>query len=373
MAIKITGVKCFPLKAPIEGTHGTGREPWSEVTILVVRVETDAGIVGWGEGYCRYVPGVYAKLVDQLLAPIVLGADPFSVEALWQKMYRAFTGRSGGMLLEALAAVDIAIWDVIGKALDQPLYKIFGHAGRNSLVCYAAAIGWNDDASAEKQARRALDLGFKQVKVRLGRPIKAALERAKLARQLMGPDIRLVADANWVFDIGDALSVACGLGELGYYWFEEPTIPEDLDGYKELARKSPVPIAAGESEYTAVGIAPLIASRSIRVCQPDVARSAGITETRKIIALAGAFHTTYSPHIGFGGAICAAASLHLAAAASNFETYECMLYSSPLRDELATEPVASCETLSDGCLALPKGPGLGIEIDEHALKRFAAD
>lgn len=371
--MKITGVKCFPLKAPIEGTHGTGREPWSEVTILVVRVETDAGIVGWGEGYCRYVPAVYAKLVDQLLAPIVLGKDPFAIEALWQKMYRAFTGRSGGMLLEAVAAVDIAIWDVIGKALNQPLYNVWGHAGRQSLMCYAAAVGWNDDASAEKQARRALDLGFQQVKVRLGRPIKAAIERARLVRQFVGPDIRLVADANWVFDVGDALAVARALGELGYYWFEEPTIPEDLDGYRELARKSPVPIAAGESEHTAVGIAPLISSRCLRIVQPDVARAAGITETRKIIALAGAFHTTFSPHIGFGGAICAAASLHLAAAAPNFETYECMIYSSPLRDELAAEPVASCETLKDGALPLPNGPGLGIEIDERALRKFAAE
>ena len=109
----------------------------------MVKLETDAGLVGWGEGYCRYVPGVYAKLVDELLKPLVIGTDPFAVEATWQKLFRAFTGRSGGMLPEALAAIDIAIWDIIGKALGQPLYNVFGHTGRSSLVAYAAAVaGW---------------------------------------------------------------------------------------------------------------------------------------------------------------------------------------------------------------------------------------
>lgn len=368
--MKITGLTCYPLRAPIEGDHGTGREAWSEVTILVVKLETDAGIVGWGEGYCRYVPGVYAKLVDELLKPLVIGTDPFAVEATWQKLFRAFTGRSGGMLPEALSAIDIAIWDIVGKAVNQPLYNVFGHAGRGSLIAYAAAIGWSDDKAAERQARLALDLGFKQIKVRLGKPVKAAIDRVRLIRNLVGPDIRLVADANWVFDVGDALVVARELEALNYYWFEEPTIPENDAGYRELAQKCSIRIAGGESEHTSFGIAPLIASRTLTIVQPDVARSSGITETRKIIALSRAFHTTYSPHIGFGGAICAAASLHLAASAANFESYECMLYTSPLRDLLATEPVASCKTLKDGALPLPTGPGLGIEIDERALAKY---
>ena len=370
--MRISEVTCFPVKAPIGSGVGTGREAWSEVTALFVRIRTDEGLTGWGEGFARFIPGIYAEIVEKRLKPILIGADPFAVEALWQKMYRSLFGRSGGMLIEAIAAVDIALWDIIGKALGQPLYKVFGHAGFDSLPAYAAAIGWADDASAERQLRQSLDWGFRQVKVRLGRPLDAAIRRSKLIRDLAGPDIRLMADANWTYDVDDALRLADALAGLGYDWLEEPIVPEDLDGYKILAQKARIRLAAGESDFTSTGIAPLLASRAIGIAQPDVTRAGGITETRKIAALARAFHIAYGPHVGFSGAICAAASLHLAAAAPHFDSYECMIFASPLRDEVAAKPVASRESLVNGNLPLPEGPGLGVEIDEKALRKFAA-
>ncbi len=370
--MRITDVKTFPVRAPIGGAQGTGREAWTEVTALFVRIETDSGIVGWGEGFARFIPKIYADIVDQLLKPILIGADPFAVEALWQKMYRTLFGRSGGMLIEAIAAVDIALWDIIGRALGEPLYKVFGHAGFKSLPAYAAAIGWSDDKSAERQVRQSLDWSFRQIKVRLGRPLDAAIKRARLVRDLVGPDIRLMADANWTYDVDDALVLAKVLADLNYSWFEEPIVPEDVDGYRILAQKSPIRLAAGESDFTSMGIAPLLSQRLIGIVQPDVTRSGGITETRKIASMARAFHIAYGPHVGFSGAICAAASLHLGASAINFDTYECMIFSSPLRDEIASKPVASCQGLIDGNLPLPDGPGLGVEIDEKALMRFSA-
>jgi D-galactarolactone cycloisomerase len=371
--MRITDLKTYPLKAPIGEAQGTGREAWSAVTVLLVRIETDTGLVGWGEGFARFIPAVYGELIEKLLKPIVVGADPFAVEALWQKMYRTLFGRSGGMLIEAIAAIDIAIWDVIGKALDQPLYRLFGDAGHERLPAYAAAIGWNDDQAAEAQVRQCLDWGFRQIKVRLGRPLETATRRARFVRDLVGPDIRLMADANWTYDVDSALVLAKVLADLDYYWFEEPIVPEDTEGYRLLAQKSPIRLAAGESEFTSMGIAPMLASRSVGIAQPDVTRSGGITETRKIASLARAFHIGYGPHVGFSGAICAAASLHLGASAPNFDSYECMIFASPLRDELAAEPVASRESLVDGCLSLPQGPGLGVTIDEGALERFRAD
>jgi L-alanine-DL-glutamate epimerase-like enolase superfamily enzyme len=244
--------------------------------------------------------------------------------------------------------------------------------GRDHVTAYASSIGWNEDAVAEQQTRQSLAWGFRQIKVKLGSPVNAAIRRAELVRQIAGPDIRLMVDCNWIFDVDDALRLAHALAGLGYDWLEEPIAPEDVDGYRLLARKSPVKLAAGESEFTAAGIAPLIRSRAIGVMQPDVARSGGITETRKMIALARAFHTAYAPHVGFSGAICAAASLHLAAAAPNFDSYVCMIFGNPLRDELTTGRVAGRDALVDGKLAVPQGPGLGIEIDEGALERFAA-
>ncbi len=181
-----------------------------------------------------------------------------------------------------------------------------------------------------------------------------------------------MADANWTYDLDDALVLAKALAEVNYSWFEEPIVPEDFEGYRLLAQKSPIRLAAGESEFTSMGIAPLLAQRSIGIVQPDVTRSGGITETRKIAAMARAFHIAYGPHVGFSGAICAAASLHLAASAINFDTYECMIFASPLRDEIASRPVASRESLIDGNLPLPEGPGLGVEINEKALLRYSA-
>jgi L-alanine-DL-glutamate epimerase-like enolase superfamily enzyme len=337
----------------------------------VVRLETDTGIVGWGEGYARYAPPVYRELIERLLKPIVVGADPFAVEMLWQRMFRVFTGRSGGVLIEAVAAIDIALWDIMGKAVGQPLYRLLGHNGRHELAAYAAAIGWTDDATAESQVRQCLAWGFKEIKVRLGPPVAAAARRAAFVRDIAGPDIRLSADANRMLDLGDALMLARKLADLDYYWLEEPIAPDDLEGYRILKAKAPIRIAAGESEYTASGIAPLLSERLLGVVQPDVTRAGGITETRRIVGLASAFHVPYSPHVGFSGSICAAASLHLGAAAPNFLSYECMIFASPLRDELTAVPVASRETLVSGCLPVPQGPGLGIEVSEAALQRYA--
>ena len=369
--MKSVDLKCFPLKGPIGEGQATSQEAWTEVTILVVRLETDTGLVGWGEGYARYAPPVYQGLIERLIKPIIIGADPFAVEMLWQQMFRVFTGRSGGVLIEALSAIDIALWDIMGKAVNQPLYKLLGHNGRKQLAAYAAAIGWTDDETAEAQIRQCLRWGFKEIKVRLGPPVAAAARRAAFVRRIAGPDIRLSADANRMLDLDDALVLARRLADLDYYWFEEPIAPDDLEGYRILKAKAPIRVAAGESEYTASGIAPLLSERLVGVVQPDVTRSGGITETRKIIALASAFHVPYAPHVGFSGAICAAASLHLGAAAPNFISYECMIFASPFRDELTTTPVASRETLRDGCIAVPDGPGLGVEVSEAALERYA--
>ena len=178
-------------------------------------------------------------------------------------------------------------------------------------------------------------------------------------REAAGPDIRLMADSNWIFDIDDALEVGKALADLDYFWFEEPIVPEDIEGYRWLRGKLPLRLAAGESEHTAIGVAPLLTSRAVGVIQPDVARSGGITETRKIAGLAAALHVPYAPHVGASGAICAAASLHLAAAMPNFLTFECMIFPNPLRDRLLKAPVGAVADLKDGALPLPSGPGLG--------------
>jgi galactonate dehydratase len=368
--LRITGIRTYPLTVPIGDLQRTSQGSFGTISILIVVVETDAGITGVGEALARFGPKSYAELVDGLLAPKITGMDPFAVEAVWQKLYRTFSGRSGGMLIEAIAAIDTALWDIMGKATDRPVYELLGHMGRPGIRAYASSIPWVDDAAAGEVVEDCVRWGFQEIKVKLGAPVEAALERARLVREIAGPKIRLMADSNWIFDVDDALEVGKGLAGLGYYWFEEPIVPEDIEGYRWLRQKLPLRLAAGESEHTAYGAAPLLTSRAVGVIQPDVARSGGISETRKIAYLANALHVPYAPHVGASGAVCAAASLHLAAAMPNFLTFECMIFPNPLRDRLVREPQGRIDQIRDGDLPLPPGPGLGVELDMAEVEKW---
>ena len=368
--MRITRLRSYPLTVPIGDLQRTSQGSFGTISILVVVVETDAGISGVGEALARYGPKAYAELVDGLLAPKILGMDPFAADAVWQRLFRSFSGRSGGMLIEAIAAIDTALWDIMGKATGQPVHRLLGGMGRERVSAYASSIPWLDDAEATRWTERCLEWGFSEIKVKIGAPVPAAIARARLVREVAGPEIRLTADANWIFDVDEALVVARALAEQGYFWFEEPIVPEDLAGYRWLRDRAPLRLAAGESEHTAQGAAPLLTSRAVGVIQPDVARSGGISETRRIASLAQALHVPYAPHVGASGAVCVAASLQLAAAMPNFLTFECMIFPNPLRDRLTRAPVGAIESLADGTLPVPQGPGLGIELDMAEVERW---
>ncbi|MEO8858134.1 MAG: mandelate racemase/muconate lactonizing enzyme family protein, partial [Burkholderiaceae bacterium] len=303
----------------------------------------------------------------------LLGQNAFDIRRLWQQMCAALSGRAGGMLIEALAGVDIALWDVVGKALGQPVHRLLGGMGRSRVDCYASSINWASLDQMEQQARECLALGFKAIKVKLGTPVQRAIESAARVRQVVGRDVRLGADANWAYSLDEAISVGRALGELGYWFFEEPLVPEDIAGYARLRAAVPVMLAAGESDYTVAHAAQLLKDRLVGIVQPDVARAGGISETRDIAVLAQAFNVAYAPHVGWSGAVCAAASLQLAAAMPAFTSFECMFIGNPLRDELTSTPVGAASSLVDGQLAVPQGPGLGVEINWDAVERMRVD
>ncbi len=371
--LRIRDIRTYPLTVPIApDIQKTAAGNFAEVSALVVELLTDDGRSGWGEGLVRFGPQAGAAFVRQVLAPKLVGADPFEVERLWPEMARSVSGRSGGLVIEALSAVDIALWDLMGQSLGVPIHRLLGSTGRTHVAAYASAISWGPLEIALQQVEDNLAHGFRLLKVKLGAPVEAALARAAALAERVNGRARLCADANWAFDVADAQRLARGLAELDYYWLEEPIVPEDIDGYRRLAASSPIRLAAGESDFTARGAKDLIAARSVSVIQPDVARSGGITETRRIASLAHAFHVHYAPHMGFSGAICAAASLQLAAAMPNFLTFECMFFDNPLRDRMTREPVGSARRLEGGELRVPQAPGLGIEVDRHALKDMEA-
>lgn len=362
----IRRITAHPLRVILPKAQRTSQGDFPSVEILVVEVETTSGIVGIGEGLARRGARGYAALVDDVLTPRLLGHDVRDRRKLWRLMRSALTGRPGGQLVEAISALDIAFWDIAGKIAGEPIHRLLGGMGRTHVRAYASSINWLDDATVEAEVANAVAQGFREIKVKLGRPVKDAVARAALVRRL-APDAVLGVDANWAYDVDEAIQIGRALVDLGYDFFEEPIVPHDRAGYRKLANHLPMRIAAGESDYVSADAMISLEDRSIGMIQPDVTRSGGITETWRIAELAAAHHVAYAPHVGWSGAICVAASLHLAAAAETFRTFECMVYDNPLRDDLCTPLVGSAVQLVDGALAVPQQPGLGVTLDPAIL------
>ncbi len=373
---RIATVATLPLRAVLPKAQRTSQGSYAAIEIVVVEVETTSGLVGLGECLARRGAAAYASFIDEVLTPKLVGEDALDRRRLWQAMRSTLSGRTGGMLIEAIAGIDIALWDIAGKATGLPVAKLLGGVGRERVAAYASSINWLDDATAESEIASALSAGFNQIKVKLGRPVPAAVARAKLARKIAGDGVLLGVDANWAYDVDEAIEVGRALAELGYWFFEEPIRPEDRAGYRRLAAALPIRLAAGESDFTAADALVSLKDRSLGLIQPDVARSGGISETWRIAELAASFNTAYAPHVGWSGALCVAASLQLAAAAESFLTFECMVYDNPLRQALTKEPIGDAKLLHDGALPVPVGPGLGVTLDrdvlaEHTFRRAA--
>ena len=369
----ISSVRAIPLSASLQQGTRTAQGAFGAVSIVLVEVRTVDGITGHGECLARFGARAYASFINEVLAPMLAGQNAFDIRRHWYRMRSALSGRAGGMLIEALAGVDIALWDTVGKALGQPVHRLLGGMGRPTIDCYASSINWASLEQMQEQTRAVLAMGFKAIKVKLGLPVARAIESATLMRQIVGPAIKLAADANWAYSLDEAVTVGHALHALDYWFFEEPIAPEDVAGYVHLRRALPVALAAGESDYTVEHAAQLIKDRLVGIIQPDVARAGGISETRDIATLAQAFNVAYAPHVGWSGAVCAAASLQLAAAMPAFTSFECMFIANPLRDELTTLPVGSALSLVDGQVAVPQGPGLGVAINWDAVERYRVD
>jgi L-alanine-DL-glutamate epimerase-like enolase superfamily enzyme len=370
--MRIADVRCHALTAPVRpGDHRTQWGDYPSISNIVVEIVSDAGLTGYGEGLVRRCPEAYRLLFDNLLRAELVGSDAFAIEAIWRRLMAKYDKKAGHMVVEAVAAIDIALWDLMGKALGQPLHRLFGGMGRTELRAYASSVSWNAEAQALAQLDAAKAAGFQMVKIKLGAPAEAAIAWAERVRRHVGDAMGLCADANEAYDLDDALRVGAALQALGFAWFEEPIACDDVEGYALLRQGLRIRLAAGEGEQTAARARRLIASRALGLIQPDCTRAAGITETRKIIALAEAHGLAYAPHLGGGGAIAAAANLHLGAAAGSFHSFECMIFPNPLRDGFAHPAVGQASGLRGGCLPVPDGPGLGIEIDPDALRRHA--
>jgi D-galactarolactone cycloisomerase len=376
--MKITDVIAHQLSVAVDEPFTSSRG-WFYKTkgALVVEIRTDAGITGWGD--CYGPAAVCRAIVETLLKPSLLGRDPFDVEVIWEALYNKVKDYGlTGMTISGISGVDIALWDIVGKACGQPVHKLLGGAFRTRVEAYATGLYFKNmdrlNEEAVEEARGYVAQGFRAIKMKIGLgSIKKDIDRVAAVREAIGPDRQLMVDANHCFNVPQAIAIGRELEKLNIAWFEEPISPEDLDGYAELRAHLDVPIAGGENEFTKFGFREILARRAMDIIQPDVCAAGGLTECKKIAALAQAHAVQCVPH-AWGTAIGLAATLHYLASLP--DTPPCLVPMPPLleyeqtfnpfRDELSLGKIAH----QNGWVDVPTGPGLGIEIDRKILDRY---
>jgi len=378
MRIENVKVTLLSYRVPEEKQHRTDLGWVVKHDTTIVEVVTDEGLCGYGTGVGE--AEVMRATVDQQLKPLLIGEDPTQIEWLWQKMYSGsrahlsmergttlpIQGRRG-LTLCAIAAVDIALWDLWGKVLKQPVCRLLGQS-RSSIRAYASG-GWAPGDEAEQEMAEYVALGFKAVKMRAegrdGFSIAKCLRRIRAARRGIGPDVELMVDAHGSLDVATATQLACGMAEHGVTWFEEPVSPDDHDGLAEVRAAGGVPVAAGENEFTRFDFLSLLTKRAVDVIQPDLGIAGGFTEVRRIAALASSFGVRLAPH-NWGSGLIFAASLHMTLSAPNCHFLEVSQATNPLVHELFEEPFE----IRDGQVYMPDRPGLGYTLRKDLEKRF---
>ena len=334
-----------------------------------VKLTTSEGLIGWGEALAPVAPETVQVIVEQLLAPALIGRDPLDGNVLWNVMYDLMRERGyyGGFMLDAISACDTALWDLRGKILSQPVFQLLGGAFRDSVPCYVSGL---PKPSAEERVELALsfvDRGFYAFKLAAGHGVRADCHSVTALRDALGDEATLLLDAHWVYDLDDAVRLGKQLEELEVGFFEAPINPEDIESHAQLASAIAIPVAIGETERTRYQFRPWLMKKAADILQPDVGR-AGISEVFKIATMAEAFNVRMAPHLSVGLGICIAATLHVAAAIPNLYLLEYQAPVFEIANLLLVEPLVCMS----GLYELPRSAGLGVELDEKRLREMQA-
>ena len=348
---------------------------------LIVEIETEDGIVGYGEAFGP--PRSNAAIVNEVYLPILVNRNPLERESLWLEMYNTMRdhGRKGSSL-EAISAVDIALWDIAGKYFGVPCYMLTGRKYQLEVKAYATgfyrkkkAEDQHDDLIAE--ALGYANAGFDSMKIKIGFDFKEDIKLLRKIRSELGSTISLMIDANHAFDESSALRFAREVEELDISWFEEPVVPEDLDGYQRLRLASPITIAAGEAEFSRWGFRDLAQKGCADILQPDCCAVGGLTEALKVADLADAWHLRCIPHVWGTGVAIAAALQFLAMIAPappslnpQRPVLELDRTFNPLREELNLTPPVVKPGMT---YQIPSTPGIGFDISQHVLQQFKVE
>jgi D-galactarolactone cycloisomerase len=342
----------------------------SRIESMIVRIETSEGFFGYGEGQSPIAPEVSASIVNRVIAPVLLGRDPRATRVLRRELYDLMNlrGHTGGFMVDAIAAVDIALWDIAGKAAGLPVHVLLGGPCRTEAPVYVSGI--RGTAVADKLAvmRDFIDHGFSAFKVFGGFGVEEDVDLIEALLAGSGGRARVAIDTLWKYDINNAHRLGRRLEKAGAMWFEAPIEPEDARGNAELARSLDLPIANGEALRTRLEFLPWFELRALDIAQPDIGRC-GISEGMAIIDLAEAFHIPIVLHMGMASPIMIAATLQVAAATAQVKLVEFQPVVLGAANQILRAPI----TCDGGLMGIPSGPGLGIEIDDTALRKFTVD
>jgi len=379
--LKITDVKVFRMATPVHKTAGTN---W-----LFVRIDTDAGISGWGEGSLQYKDAALeAEILD--FGKYLEGKDPRRIDWIWSSLYRRVTWAGGPVSMSAISAIDLALWDLKAKSLDIPVWELAGGMHREKVRVYAN--GWFEDlsesvpgvpaetvarqASPELHAEAALrlkDAGWTALKFYpFGGPqtitpqrIQHGIDLVRAVRDAVGPDMEIGIDVRARLDPWSAGRVAQQLEQFNIAWMEEPILYDNIEAMAEFARSVNVPVSTGEQLYNRWEFRPLLATNTIRMIQPDICYCGGFSETRKIANMAETYYVPVAPH-NSNGPISTLASLHLDMSIPNAFMQEIFVSFIDRYQEVLTNPI----DISDGHATVPSGPGWGADIDLDVLVKY---
>jgi D-galactarolactone cycloisomerase len=374
--MRIAEVRAHVLEAPLAQPFSYSRARYATRAATIVEITTDDGLTGWGE--C-YGPASLTAAAVRAFRPMLVGEDPLRTDWLWQEIYARFRDHGQkGVVIQGLSGVDIALWDLKGKAFGVPVHRLMGGPLRTEVKAYATGLYRQDQGDPvtylREEALAYVADGFGAVKLKVGFGVDEDAKITVALREAIGPDIGLMIDANHAYDAISAIRLGRKVEGQDIGWFEEPVPPEDLAGYREVRKAIAIPVAGGECEFTRYGFREVLASRAVDILQPDTCATGGLSEAKKIADMAAAFGVRYVPHV-WGTGIAIAAALQLLAvlptSPSALRPVEPMLEfdrtEHPVRAALLTPPIEHVR----GTVQVPQGPGLGIEVDRAALARFA--
>jgi len=368
--LRITDVRAYPTSFPIDPknsvTLGIGRAVKRDA--VIVKVTTAEGVTGWGEAHHGRCPGAVAHLVNTTMKQLVVGEEANDITGVWKKVYGkqlASHGMGAGACL-ALSGIDMALWDIRGKALKLPLYKLLG--GRSKPIpAYAGGVslGYQDSKSLAEEARPHVQAGYKAVKLRIGDSVSRDIERVAMIRKTFGDELVILTDANTGYSVSDVRAAMPALDDMNVGWLEEPFPAHDYRSYGEATRLGRTPLAAGENHYTRFEFNRVIEDGAITILQPDLSKTGGITEALRIAALASSWKLPIHPHTSMTG-LNMAATIHFLAAIENGGYFEADVSKDNLfRDSLVSTPY---KVDGDGNVLPLEGHGIGVELDESFLQ-----